>query len=78
MDDIYYAPATHLLYVGAARVGKLTIAHADDNGHLSIVAQVPTREGGRNGVLAQNGTLYLAHSGLAKLSALIVVSPSGK
>ena len=67
-----------MLYVGAARAGKLTIAHADDNGHLSIVAQVPTREGARNGVLAPNGTLYMAHSGLAKLSALIVVSPSGK
>ena len=78
VDDFYYAPATRLLYVGAARAGKLTIAHADDNGHLSIVAQVPTREGARNGVLAQNGTLYMAHSGLTKLSALIVVSPSGK
>jgi DNA-binding beta-propeller fold protein YncE len=78
VDDIYYAPATHLLYVGAARAGKLTIAHADDNGRLSVVAQVPTQEGARNGVLAKNGTLYLAHSGLTKLSALIVVSPSGK
>jgi hypothetical protein len=29
-------------------------------------------------VLAKNGNLYLAHSGLTKLSALIVVSPSGK
>jgi DNA-binding beta-propeller fold protein YncE len=78
VDDIYYAPATHLLYVGAARAGKLTIAHADDKGHLSIVAQVPTQEGARNGVLAKNGTLYLAHSGLTKLSALVVVSPSVK
>jgi len=78
VDDIYYAPATHLLYVGAARAGKLTIAHADDKGRLSIVAQVPTQEGARNGVLAKNGTLYLAHSGLTKLSALVVVSPSGK
>jgi DNA-binding beta-propeller fold protein YncE len=78
VDDIYYAPATHLLYVGAARAGKLTIAHADDNGRLSIVAQVPTQEGARNGVLAKNGALYLAHSGLTKLSALVVVSPSVK
>jgi DNA-binding beta-propeller fold protein YncE len=78
VDDIYYAPATHLLYVGAARAAKLTIAHADENGRLSVVAQVPTREGARNGVLAKNGNLYLAHSGLTKLSALIIVSPSGK
>jgi hypothetical protein len=41
VDDINYAPATHLLYVAAARAAKLTIAHADDNGHLAIVAQVP-------------------------------------
>jgi len=78
VDDIYYAPATNLLYFGAPRAGKLTIAHTGDNGLLSILAQVPTREGARNGVLAPNGTLYLAHSGLTKLSALIVVSPSGK
>jgi DNA-binding beta-propeller fold protein YncE len=78
VDDINYAPATHLLYVGAARAAKLTIAHADDNGHLAIVAQVPTREGARNGVVGKNGTLYLAHSAITKLSALVVVSPSGK
>jgi DNA-binding beta-propeller fold protein YncE len=78
VDDICYAPATQLLYVGAPRAGKLTIAHADDNGRLSVVAQVPTQLGARNGVLAKDGTLYLAHSYLAKLSALIVVSPSGR
>ena len=78
VDDINYAPATHLLYVGAARAAKLTIAHADDNGRLAIVAQVPTHEGARNGVVGKNGTIYLAHSGLTKLSALVVVSPSGK
>jgi hypothetical protein len=78
VDDIYYSSATHLLYVGAARAAKLTIARADDKGHLSIVAQVPTREGARNGVLDKNGNLYLAHSAIAKFSALLVVSPSGK
>jgi len=78
VDDIYYSPATHLLYVGAAKAAKLTIARADDKGQLSIVAQVPTREGARNGVLDKNGTLYLAHSAIAKLSALVVVSPGGK
>jgi hypothetical protein len=78
VDDIYYSPATHLLYVGAARAAKLTIARVDDKGHLSIVAQVPTREGARNGVLDKNGNLYLAHSAIAKFSALLVVSPSGK
>ena len=58
--------------------GHALMLGATDRRLRCIVAQVPTREGGRNGVLAKNGTLYLAHSGLAKLSALIVVSPSGK
>jgi DNA-binding beta-propeller fold protein YncE len=78
VDDISYAPATHLLYIGAARAAKLTIAHVDDKGHLAIVAQVPIREGARNGVVTKNGTVYLAHARFTKLSALVVVSPSGK
>jgi DNA-binding beta-propeller fold protein YncE len=78
VDDIYYSPATHTLYVGAAKAAKLTIARADDKGKLSLVAQVPTREGARNGVLDKNGNLYLAHSAIAKYSDLLVVSPNRK
>jgi DNA-binding beta-propeller fold protein YncE len=78
VDDINYAPAAQLLYVGAARAARLTIAHADEKGHLAIVAQVPTREGARNGVVTKNGTVYLAHAGFIKLNALVVVYPSGK
>jgi DNA-binding beta-propeller fold protein YncE len=78
VDDIHYEPATHLLYVGAANVAKLTIARADDKGHLAIVAQVPTQDGARNATAAKDGTVYLAHGGRTKLSALVVVSPNGK
>jgi DNA-binding beta-propeller fold protein YncE len=78
VDDINYSPATHMLYVGAAKAAKLTIARADDKGHLTTVAQVPTREGARNGVLDKNGNLYLAHSAIAKYSELLVVSPKAK
>jgi hypothetical protein len=78
VDDIHYEPATHMLYVGAARAAKLTIARADDKGHLSIVAQVPTREGARNCVVSKDGTVFLAHGGQTKLSALVIASPSGK
>ena len=78
VDDIHYEPATHLLYVGAANVAKLTIARADDKGHLTIVVQVPTQEGARNATAAKDGTVYLAHGGRTKLSALVVVSPNGK
>jgi hypothetical protein len=66
------------LYVGAAAVAKLTIARADDKGNLTIVAQVPTQEGARNAAVAKDGTVYLAHGGRTKLSALVVASPSGK
>jgi DNA-binding beta-propeller fold protein YncE len=78
VDGIYYSPATHLLYVGAAKAAKLTIARADGNGRLSIVAQVPTREGARNGVVDQTGNVYLGHTIAVKLAALVVVSPGGK
>jgi len=78
VDDIHYEPATHMLYVGAANVAKLIIARADDKGHLAIVAQVPTQEGARNATVAKDGTVYLAHGGRTKLSALVVVSPNGK
>jgi DNA-binding beta-propeller fold protein YncE len=78
VDDIHYVPATHMLYVGAARAAKLTVARADDKGHLTVVAQVPTPDGARNATVAGNGTVYLAHGGQSKLNALVVASPSGK
>src|ERR1700730_8552291 len=76
VDDIHYAPATHLLYVGAARAAKLTIARADDAGKLTIVTQVATQNGARNGVVTTDGTVFLAHGGGVKLPALVVVSPA--
>jgi DNA-binding beta-propeller fold protein YncE len=75
VDDIHYVSTTHLLYVGAARAGTLTIARADGAGKLSVVAQVPTHEGARNGVVAKDGTVFLAHGGGVKLPALVVVTP---
>lgn len=77
VDDIHYVPATHMLYVGAAREAKLTVARADESGHLTVVAQVPTQAGARNATVSKDGTVYLAHAGV-KLSALIVASPAGK
>jgi DNA-binding beta-propeller fold protein YncE len=78
VDDICYVPATHLLYVGAARDAKLTVASADAKGQLTVVAQVPTQVGARNATVAKNGMVFLAHNRQAKLSALVVASPSGK
>jgi DNA-binding beta-propeller fold protein YncE len=76
VDDLAYSPVTHMLYVGAARAARLTIARADAAGKLTLVAQVPTHEGARNGVVARNGAVYLAHSSLGQLAGLIVVSPT--
>jgi DNA-binding beta-propeller fold protein YncE len=78
VDDIHYEPATHLLYVGAAREAKLTIARADEKGQLTVVAQVPTPAGARNATVAKDGTVFLAHGGQAQISGLVVVTPSGK
>jgi hypothetical protein len=77
VDDIHYDTATHLLYVGAARAAKLTIARADSAGKLTTVAQVMTQNGARNAAVTKDGTVYLAHGGGVKLPALVVVSPSG-
>jgi DNA-binding beta-propeller fold protein YncE len=78
VDDLTYSPATHTLYVGAAKDARLTVARVDATGKLSQVAVVPTHEGARNGVVTKDGAVYLAHSQLGKLAGLVVVSPSGK
>ncbi|HVH88529.1 MAG TPA: hypothetical protein VM912_17550 [Terriglobales bacterium] len=75
VDDLAYSPATHTLYVGAARAAQLTVAHVDDAGKLTLVTQVPTHEGARNGVVTKGDTVYLAHSSLGQLAGLIVASP---
>jgi len=76
VDDLDYSPATHLVYVGAAKAGLLTVAHADASGKLTIVAKVPVHTGARNPAVTNDGTVFLAHSGLGKLSDLVVASPA--
>ncbi len=78
VDDLNYSPATHMLYVGAAKAAQLTVARVDIAGKLTLIAQVPTHEGARNGVVTKNGAVYLAHSQLGQLAGLIVASPRGK
>ena len=78
VDDLNYSPISHMLYVGAAKDAKLTVARVDAAGKLSQVAVVPTHEGARNGVVTKDGTVYLAHSQLGKLAGLVVVSPTRK
>jgi DNA-binding beta-propeller fold protein YncE len=75
VDDLSYSPATRMLYVGAAKAAQLIVARVDAAGKLSLFTQVPTHEGARNGVVTNNGTVYLAHSQLGQLAGLIVASP---
>jgi hypothetical protein len=75
VDDIDYWPATHLLYVGAAKAGQLTIARDDGKGKLSLVATVATHAGARNPAVTDKGVVYLAHSAVGHLSDLVVVEP---
>jgi len=78
VDDLAYSPATHMLYVGAARDARLTVARVDAAGKLTLLAQVPTHEGARNGVVTKDGSVYLAHARPGELAGLIVVSPVRK
>jgi hypothetical protein len=78
VDDLKYVPATRTLYVGAAKDARLTVARVDATGKLSLVTEVRTHEGARNGVVTKDGTVYLGHSQLGQLAGLIVVSPSSK
>lgn len=75
VDDIDYAPATQMLYVGASRAGQLIVASVDAHGKLSLAAKVPTHEGARNPAVTSNGTVYLAHSGFGNLLDLVVATP---
>jgi DNA-binding beta-propeller fold protein YncE len=75
VDDIDYAQASRLVYVGAARDARLTIVRDDAGGHLSLVASVPTAAGARNATVTKRGMVYLAHGGGVVSNDLVVVSP---
>jgi hypothetical protein len=75
VDDLDYAASTHDVYVGAAKSAKLTIGRLGDHGALTLVGSVGTQDGARNGVVAGDGKVYLAHS---KASELVVVSGTAR
>jgi WD40 repeat protein len=76
VDDINYSPATHMLYVGAPKDGKLTVARVNAAGKPTVVAVVPTHVGERNGIVAGNGTVYMAHARPGNFTGIVVVVPS--
>ena len=76
VDDIDYAPSTHLLYVGAARAGKLTVARDDSVGKLVAVDSVEVPKGARNPAVTDKGVVYLAHGGSVQSVDLVVATPA--
>jgi DNA-binding beta-propeller fold protein YncE len=73
VDDFDYAPATHMLYVAAAKAATLTVATVAPSGALSLRATVPTKPGARNAVVDARGTVYVPHS---RGGELLVLSPA--
>jgi DNA-binding beta-propeller fold protein YncE len=73
VDDIDYSESRRMVYVGAAKAATLTIASLSTKGELAMVASVPTRDGARNGVVTNDGRVYLANS---RAGQLIVVTPA--
>jgi DNA-binding beta-propeller fold protein YncE len=73
VDNIDYLAEKQLLYVAAAKAARLTIAHLDDQGQLTVTQTAQTSEGARNAVADANGTAYVADPLTARL---LVVSPA--
>jgi sugar lactone lactonase YvrE len=71
VDNIEWSADKRLLYVGAAKSGKLVVMHADEHGQLSTTTSIATSEGARNAVVDAKGNVYLADGPHAQL---VVVS----
>ena len=75
VDDFDYALTSRLLFIGAAKAGKLTVASVDGNGTLAVKQVIPTAVGARNGVVDATGVVYLAYGAA---SELLVVDTQAK
>jgi hypothetical protein len=59
VDNIDYLPASSRLYVAAGKAARLTVAHVDERGALSVVGSAPTADGARTVVVGADGAAYL-------------------
>ena len=50
----------------------------NSGGKLAGIAVVPTHLGERNGVVAKNGTVYMAHARSGNFAGMVVVVPNPK
>jgi hypothetical protein len=60
LDNIDYVAKTGLLYAAAGKASRLTIAHVDDGGQLTLLATGETGTGARNAVADANGNIYVS------------------
>ena len=70
VDDFDYARTSHLLFIGASKAGKLTIANVAGGGTLTSRDVIPTAPGARNGIVDNNGVVYMTHGAGGELFAV--------
>jgi DNA-binding beta-propeller fold protein YncE len=67
VDNIDWLETHRLLYVGAAKAARLTVARIDDKGQPTVVATGASAEGARNPVADPSGNAYLTDPRSAQL-----------
>jgi DNA-binding beta-propeller fold protein YncE len=67
IDNVDYVEAKQLVYVGAAKASRLTVAHLDDDGKLVVTATAATPAGARNPVADASGAAYVVDNKTARL-----------
>jgi DNA-binding beta-propeller fold protein YncE len=67
VDNIDWLETHRLLYVGAAKAAKLTIARIDDKGQPTVVATGASAEGARNPVADASGNAYVTDAANAQI-----------
>jgi hypothetical protein len=70
VDNLDYIEAKGLLVAAAGRAARVTLAHVDDKGNLSIVAVGNTAAGARNAVADADGNAYVVDPQGAQLLVL--------
>ena len=76
VDNIDWLKDKELLYVGAAKAAKLTVAHIDDKGQATLVTTAASVEGARNAVADANGNAYMAEPGGARILSFARSNPA--
>ena len=70
VDAIEYVDATNMLYVAAAKAGRLSVLRFSDRGVPTIVRTQSTAPGARNAVVDSRGAAYVVDPNAARLIVL--------